>query len=205
MSTRNSGYARVPADLYQTPAWVTESLGEHVILAGRTVWDPACGEGKMVRALEALGARVIGSDLHDHGYGPMIAEMDFLSPQAGRFAAQRVYQDIITNPPYGQRGATAERFIEVGLSLLPLGGILALLLQADFDSAKTRRHLFGECPHFAGRIVLNRRIEWFPREIKADGTKASGPSANHSWFVWQKRVLRPAAPPFTVYAPEVRG
>lgn len=203
MSTRNSGYTRVRADLYQTPSWVTAALLEHVNVVGRTVWEPACGEGQMVEALRTCGARVIATDLNDHGFQHMATTVDFLAPRAMLWAAQCDYQDIFTNPPYGPRGATAERFIEVGLSLLPLGGILALLLQADFDSAKTRRHLFGECQHFAGRIVLNRRIEWFPRERKADGRQGAGPSANHSWFIWHKRVLRPAAPPFTVYAPEV--
>lgn len=202
MSTRNSGYARVPAELYQTPGWVTATLGEHMNLAGRTVWDPACGEGKMVRALAALGARVVASDLHDYGMVKKAQKIDFTSLGVVPLGFEDV-QDIVTNPPYGKQGRTAERFVERGLDLLPLGGVLALLLQADFDSAGGRRNLFRECPHFAGRVVINRRIEWFPREIKADGTKAGGPSANHSWFIWHKRVLRPAAPPFTAYAPSV--
>ncbi len=203
MSTRNSGYARVPSDLYQTLAWVTASLGEHINLSGRRVWEPACGEGKMVQALEILGASVIATDIHDHGCLPMVEKLDFLAQQASDYARMCYFQDIITNPPYGPQGHTAERFIERGLELLPLGGVLALLLQADFDSAGGRRHLFRDCPHFAGRVVLNRRIEWFPRKIKPNGKKASGPSANHTWFIWHKRVLRPAPPPFTVYAPSV--
>lgn len=202
MSTRNSGYARVPADLYQTLAWVTDSLGEHINLAGRTVWEPACGEGKMVRALKALGATVVASDLHDYGVVKRARKIDFTRLTALPRGFENI-QDIITNPAYGPCGATAERFVEVGLSLLPLGGILALLLQADFDSAGGRRRMFRDCPYFAGRVVLNRRIEWFPRKIKADGTRESGPSANHTWFIWHKRVLRPAMSPFVVYAPEV--
>jgi hypothetical protein len=203
MSTRNSGYARVPSDLYQTLAWVTASLGEHINLAGRRVWEPACGEGKMVRALSALGARVLATDLHDYGFQDMLEQLDFFAPEA---AARYDFQDIISNPPYGPQGHTAERFIVRGLEQLPLGGVLALLLQADFDSAGGRRHLFRDCEHFAGRIVLNRRIEWFPREIKPDGKKAGGPSGNHCWYIWEKRVIRAPRAPFVLYAPtaEVR-
>ena len=200
MSTRNSGYARVAAELYQTPEWVTATVGEHVNLAGRTVWDPACGEGKMVRALEALGARVVASDLHDYGMVKKAQKMDFTRLGVVPLGFEDV-QDIVTNPPYGQQGRTAELFIERGLSLLPLGGVLALLLQADFDSAGGRRRLFCDCPHFAGRIVLNRRIEWFPRQIKSDGKKAAGPSANHAWYLWEKRVIRQPRAPFVLYAP----
>ena len=56
MSTRVSGFARAPADLYQSPAWVIDALAEHVNLNGLSVWEPACGHGQMVEALEEFGA-----------------------------------------------------------------------------------------------------------------------------------------------------
>ena len=36
-----------------------------------------------------------------------------------------------------------------------------MLLRADYDSAKTRAHLFGACPAFSKKVVLTRRIKWF--------------------------------------------
>lgn len=206
MSQRNSGHARVPADLYQTPGWVLDALAEHVSLTGRVVWEPACGGGQMVRALEAHGAQVFATDLLDQGFGDMAATFDFTSEAQGvtYFGGEKVldwFDDVITNPPYGAQGRTAEKFIERGLERLPTGGVMALLLQADFDSAGGRPRLFRDCPDFAGRVVLNRRIEWFPRRVKPNGSKEGGPSANHTWFIWQRRVLRQAAPAFTVYAP----
>jgi tRNA G10 N-methylase Trm11 len=60
---------------------------------------------------------------------------------------------IVTNPPYGR---LATPFIRHALSLdVP---IVAMLLRVDFDSAKTRRDLFADCPYFAGKITLLDRI-----------------------------------------------
>jgi hypothetical protein len=49
------------------------------------------------------------------------------------------------NPPY----ISATLFIEHALRLMSGGGKVAMLLRTDFDHAKTRRHLFSDCPAFA--------------------------------------------------------
>jgi hypothetical protein len=55
-----------------------------------------------------------------------------------------------------------------------------MLLRADFDSAATRRHLFADCPAFAKKVVLTKRIRWI------EGSTGS-PSFNHAWFLWDQR------------------
>jgi hypothetical protein len=192
MSVRASGFDRVPADLYQTPAWLIDALGEHVSLNGLAVWEPACGQGQMVRALEAAGAMVHATDLIDHGFPNMAEVSDFTGDQTPR----HFFNAIISNPPYGPQGRTGAAFIKRGLDLLPPGGLLALLLPVDFDSAKTRAPLFGDCPDFAAKIVLRRRIAWFePKPGQA------GPSANHAWFIWVRSHMRSPWCPVTLYAP----
>jgi hypothetical protein len=71
MSQRNSGHARIAADRYMTPAWVTEALLPHLRPA-RTIWEPAAGSGQMARVLESV-AHVVASDIADG--------QDFLTPQ----------------------------------------------------------------------------------------------------------------------------
>jgi hypothetical protein len=194
VSIRQSGFERVPADLYETPAWVIDALGEHINLTGLTVWEPACGSGKMVRALEDAGAyQVFATDLHDQKCEQMVQVFDFTGTDK---PAHWFFDAVITNPPYGPQGRTATAFIERGLERIPAGGLLALLLPVDFDSAKTRARPFGENPAFAAKITLRRRISWFePLPGQA------GPSANHAWFVWCRSHLRAAGPPRTLYAP----
>src|SRR6187551_3843242 len=76
MSQRDSGYERKDRDCYETPEWVTLALVPHLPARVREIWEPACGSGKIVRALEGAGYKVIGSDLADgcdflEGGGPL--------------------------------------------------------------------------------------------------------------------------------------
>src|SRR5215469_11417907 len=70
MGKHETGYARVERDLYPTPHWVVSALAEHIDLRGLTVWEPACGDGRMAEALRLQGcARVYTSDIVDRGMG----------------------------------------------------------------------------------------------------------------------------------------
>ncbi len=194
MAQRKSGYERQPNEFYATPLWPVEALAEHVALKGLSVWEPAAGAGDMVRSLEACGASVRATDLfaeaaprsHDRS-----ANLDFLN-------ATRPLDDaieaVITNPPFSLGVA----FIEKALDLLraPASRIrlVAFLLAVDFDSASTRTHLFANCPEFALKVVLLRRIRWF------EGP--SGPSTNHAWFVYTKPPTSVPNLPAIRYAPK---
>jgi len=193
MGKHGTEYARLERDLYPTPSWVIDALAEHVDLRGLTVWEPACSDGRMAEALRLQGcARVYTSDIVDRGTG-QDEVLDFLSANL-----ERPPDAIITNPPFGQGGRLATQFIEVGLTRIRrYGGLLALLLPVDFDSAKTRARYFGDCPDFVAKIVLRKRIVWFQRD---DGNREA-PKENSAWFLWQRSLLR-NRPPITLYAPE---
>jgi hypothetical protein len=163
MSQRESGYERKALDQYETPSWVTLALVPHLPEINGIIWEPACGGGKMVAALRQAGFDVIGSDITEG--------MDFLHhapPQTGISA-------IITNPPY----ALAREFIEHALHFDGVR-LVAMLLRTDFDHAATRAHLFDDCPMFAKKVVLTKRIRWFE-----DST--GSPSFNHCWMIWDRQ------------------
>jgi hypothetical protein len=86
--------------------------------------------------------------------------------------------------------------------------MLALLLPVDFDSAKTRARFFADCHDYVGKIVLLKRIKWFDEEVTCKkcggtgavegmkckpcggkGTKKSGPSVSHAWFLWNRQPI----------------
>lgn len=177
MSQRESGYERKERDLYETPEWVTDALHPH-LWDVQTIWEPAAGSGKMVRALRQHGLDVCDSDIETGD--------DFLTSLA-TFTPQP--QAIVTNPPYTH----ATEFIEHAHSQMSWGGIYltAMLLRTDFDHAKTRQHLFSGCPCFSKKIVLTKRIKWF------EDSKGS-PSFNHAWYIWD---LRHRGPPTLAYGP----
>jgi hypothetical protein len=194
MGKHEAGYARVARDLYPTrERWIVEALLAHVQLAGVTAWEPATGHGDLVTALRDSGARVVASDIADYGF-PLDALLDFTTGQV----PPAPFEAIVTNPPGGPRNTTAEAFITTGLKHLTRGAsLLALLLPVDFDSAGKRRAFFAECPAFAAKIVLTRRIVWFER---SDGVRAA-PKENHAWFVWQWTAFKTRTPPLVLYAP----
>jgi hypothetical protein len=164
MSQRESGYERKPADLYETPYWVTEALQPYMV-HHKVVWEPAAGNGKMVRVLRDAGKTVISTDIS--------TGQDFLSiigapgPAGGPDA-------IVTNPPY----TLAKEFIEHSLRQFN-PPMVAMLLRTDFDHAKTRMHLFKNCPQFSKKLVLTKRIVWFE-------SPGAAPSFNHAWFIWER-------------------
>jgi len=156
VSQRNSGYARQERDLYETPVWVTRALLPHIPARVQSVWEPAAGGGKMAQVLV----------WHWHTSATDITSdppFDFLT--CGGFL--RV-DAIITNP-----------------QLQEPTGFVAMLLPIDFDSAKTRRHLFADCPAWSKKIVLPKRIVWFER-------KGAAPSQNHAWYIWDWQHKGPA-------------
>lgn len=197
MTRGSSGYARVPAELYQTPAWVLDALVEHLPIAHLTIWEPACGEGQLVRAMERHLATVRATDLHDNGFADAYStSMDFLSVTG----SLQNHDGIITNPPYGPRGTLAAAFIRQGLYMIAERGFMALLLPIDFDNAKSRRDVFADCPAYCAKVSLTKRIKWFDLPPEP-GKKKQGPTENHAWFIWENTAVPSRQGVRQIYAP----
>ena len=180
MSQRESGYERKERDLYETPEWVTRALLPHLPMRVAHIWEPAQGSGKMARELKCI-AHVTGTDI-DTG-------VDFLKMPV---IPHLMCNAIITNPPYDQ----AAEFCDQALRLMePEGGIVAMLLRTDFDHAKSRTHLFRDCPAFSKKLVLMKRICWF---VEANGKPKASPSFNHAWYIWD---WKHEGPPTIGYGP----
>lgn len=173
MSQRISGYNRQSLDLYQTPAWVIYVLSYHIPDRIERVWEPAAGDGKMVKALEESGFNVLASDI--------TSGRDFLEQKSIANV-----DAIITNPPY----LHAKEFIRHSIKFMEPFGFVAMLLRTDYDHASSRTHLFGGCKQFAKKVVLTKRIVWF------EGSAA--PSFNHAWFIWD---WKHTGPPEIAYGP----
>src|SRR5690242_1329414 len=82
-----AGYARRERDAYFTEPWVTRALLDAVLLTRPpswsspsqcTVWEPACGDGRMARVIAERGYPVVATDIADWGYGR--PGVDFLDP-----------------------------------------------------------------------------------------------------------------------------
>jgi hypothetical protein len=160
MSQRASGWERRPNELYETPEWCTEEVIRHLPKGITRVWECACGGGQMSKVLRRHGFEVTGTDAQNGE--------DFLN-----FLSAEGIDLIFTNPPYNK----AQEFIEHALKLMqPNKGAVAMLLRIDYDSAKTRAHLFETHPAWWKKLVFRKRIVWFQGE--------KSPSFNHAVYIW---------------------
>lgn len=156
---------------YPTPLWSTRAFCEHVIdIRGKTVWEPACGEGHMVRALAEYATTVIATDVHC--YGQRSLPHDFLQP----FLPHAVLSVdwIISNPPF----RLAEEFIVRGLDVAEIG--VAMLVRTVFTEGVGRyERLFKDRPpsiiaQYAERVVMHKG------RVSKDGSTATA----YAWVCW---------------------
>jgi hypothetical protein len=162
-------------DNYPTPAWVTKALLDREEFKGN-VLEPACGSGKMVKAMRRYLPKprnhVLFFDLRkdriyrDHG------GIDFLS-----WKPDRLIYNIITNPPF----KLAERFAKKALRIAE--SKVALLLRLSFLEGQGRYRFFRDSP-LKCVYIFSERITFKP-EGKEQAVKGSGVLA-FGWYVWDK-------------------
>ncbi|GAB5387048.1 MAG: hypothetical protein Alpg2KO_00160 [Alphaproteobacteria bacterium] len=183
------------------------------------IWEPAVGTGAMAHVLAESGFAVIGSDLAAYEWPngldgqPYFDLADFLEMEAApaarghrqlkchvrdRKAGGMVLKAvpnlpaqisaIVTNPPWSDARAFAHHALKL---MAPVRGRVCLLLRMDFESAAESRSLIAEHPAYAGRIILGRRVSWFP----GSEHKYSHPVC---WYIWDFD-LPEGTPQLTLY------
>ncbi len=121
MSATNRGASRQPRDFYPTPEHAFKPLLECDALPFNTLYyEPAQGDGRLVRWLNESGRWCEGSDL--------ATGTDFLTVTARK-------EFIITNPPF----SLAQEFVTHALAL---SDNVMMLLPLGFLGAQKRRDWF---------------------------------------------------------------
>lgn len=156
-------------DFYPTPPEPTRALLSAELArltAFPVVWEPAAGDGSMVRELNAVGLDVFASDLIDRGCGASIASFyDFTVPQA---------RAIVTNPPFAECNRDPG-WVRHALETLGVE-YMALLLPINWLGAAGRAALWAQFP--PSRIYLMR---W-----RIDFTGQGAPPMLNAWYVWDQ-------------------
>ncbi len=156
-------------DFYPTPPEPTRALlaveGDRLRQFG-AVWEPAAGDGAMVREMQAIGLNVIASDLIDRGCGSIIQSFyDFdVAPASA----------ILTNPPFAECNRDPG-WIRHALEALDVE-FLALLLPLNWTGASGRAALWAKHP--PARVYVMR---W-----RIDFTGQGAPPMLNGWFVWDR-------------------
>jgi hypothetical protein len=180
-------------DFFPTPPWATRALFEHVLYAktfkDQHLWDPACGDGAMVRVLFEYSRHALGSDVHNYGEG--FRSHDFLLP----FVPWEGWRPdwIITNPPF----RLAEQFVWHGLEIAERG--VAVLVRSVFiESIGRYKNLFKT----RQPAVMAQFVERVPM-VKGRLDKAAVTATSYCWLVWTRRQRAIATE--LIWIPPCRG
>jgi hypothetical protein len=176
MHLMHSYEVRGQHDAYATPAVAVEALLKVERLPHR-IYEPAAGDGAIVRVLRAAGHAVIASDIHDYGFR-LHFRRDFLLETK----APAGIEAIVTNPPF----RLAEEFVAHALELVPLA---IFLLRLSFLESERRRPILdgGKLARvhvFRNRLPFLHRRGW-------QGPRATS-AIPFAWFCWSRDHVGPA-------------
>jgi hypothetical protein len=162
---------RLPNEFYPTPPEATRALLSVERFDG-TIWEPACGDGRIARVLSEHGHAVVATDLHVYGHG--LAGVDFLKATTARA------KHIVTNPPYGW--GLADRFVARALELTAeTGGKVAMLL--NMASLAHRQRTAWWRAHPPARLYAVDDIVCWP-EDRYGPPPAHFTKHRYVWAVW---------------------
>ena len=145
-------------DRCQTPAYAIEPIIPY-LKPDQVIWEPACGEGNLVRAMKAHGLFVVGTDVL---YGRNFFDW---SPWW--------FDVLVTNPPYSIKYPWLERCYD-------LGKPFALLLPVETLGAARAQRLFDK--HGVHVILLSQRVNFKMPDKGYDGHGAQFPVM---WVMWE--------------------
>lgn len=158
-------------DFYPTPPEPTRALlyaeGER-LRDFPVIWEPAAGDGAMMREMEASGLTVVASDLVDRGCGAAIRSFY-------DWKRDDVPSCIVTNPPFAECNREPG-WVRHALEALSVE-YMALLLPLNWLGAAGRAALWAEYP--PARVYLMR---W-----RIDFTGQGAPPMLNAWFVWDRK------------------
>lgn len=163
-------WERDELDWYVEPEWCSKRLFELVKFEG-TIWDPAAGTGRIVRAARAAGLDAHGTDIDARTFAPLVGLFDFKQADGLRVP------NIVSNPPFVDAFEFARRAL--GLTT----GKLALLLPWSW-LASARRWEWLQGTPLIWAMPLVPRPSMPPGSALMAGQSPGGGKKDFAWLVW---------------------
>src|SRR5574341_1352263 len=160
-------YVPGPMDNCQTPAYALTPILPY--LPRRPLWEPAAGNGNIVRALTDKGWTVVGTDI--------LTGQDFFTCDP---PFDHGFFGIITNPPYSLKFKWLERCIQFERPF-------ALLVPVEMIGAKQCQDIV----RYNGfeMMLLNRRVNFEMPNKGYNGTGAQFPVMWLTWHILPQQVM----------------
>lgn len=179
-------------DHFPTPPWATRALCRYlertlgIDTGGQRVWEPACAEGHMARALNESFSTTYASDIHDYGIGAEVKDftLDTFDQQPDWPGS---VEWIITNPPFNN----AQEFIFAALKIARVG--VAMFVRTSFLETSGRyNHLFTPYPpttilQFTERVLLLKDKLRSKKDVNPKTGKKYSTATAYCWIIWSVR------------------
>jgi hypothetical protein len=124
MSSTNRGAERVESDFYATPKEAFEPMLPFISKVKCDVWEPACGDGRLLNWMREAGIRANGTDIS--------------KPDGTNFLDDDWYRRcIVTNPPFSLAFEFCRHAVRHSDHVF-------LLLRLNFLASQKRREWFKE-------------------------------------------------------------
>lgn len=150
-------------DTFETPNYAVDLLIPFIPKSIKSIWECACGSGRITKRLQHHGYFVTSTDIRDADI--VDTKVNFLDPPASIFWILGPEFDtagaIVTNPPYSIK----EKFI---LQALGFGFPFAFLINADYSGMQIEWIKRG-----CEKIIPNRRIDFITPTGRQGKTSAS--------------------------------
>ena len=181
----NPDRGRVDNDFYATDPKAVQMLLDEITNRGykpkgHNLLEPCVGQGHILDTVNRYFNDYFtptALDIVDRGY-PNTIITDFLT-----WKSNKLYDLIITNPPYSLAG----EFIEKGMECLSIGGHMAMFLKLQFLEGQKRKDLFDKYPPKYVYVFRNRIGPWRDGLDKNPDTgKRWASTITFAWFIWEK-------------------
>lgn len=149
-------------DFYATPEGAFKPMLPFIETIGLPVWEPACGDKRLIRWMNEYGIAAAGSDISGDGF-----QINFLEDMA--------YRDcIVTNPPFSLAFEFCQHAFDYSEHVF-------LLLRLNFLASAKRKEWFQAHEPDAIFVLCKR----------PDFTGGGGDSCDYAWFYWGSYPFKP--------------
>ncbi len=186
-------WERDTLDWYVEPPECSAALFQLEEFKG-TVWDPACGLGRIVEQARLAGLEAFGSDIVARS--PLCdAESDFLDT-----TFKPAFENIVMNPPFG----CAEEFVRKAIEIVPCGGKVAVILPLVWVSGFSKKRDWLPDSPLKTLYPISPRPSMPPGKVIEAGIKPGNGTKDFAWLVWESGYSGEASVRFmnTNYAKE---
>lgn len=169
-------FQRERHEWYVEPHWCSERLFE-VEQFKDSIWDPACGGGRIPEAASRAGLIGLGTDVVNRGWHGQKTSIDFMKTSAP------LSENIVSNPPFNIAGA----FIRHAVDMEGVQKVAMVFPTARLNAA----HWLRQTP-LARIWLMTPRPSMPPGHMIAAGEKPTGGKVDFCWLVFTRGRIGPA-------------